>query len=96
METTTTQEIITTVLPEFTSVNEGKTFMETYEYPCAFSVKNVSYTFEGNTLIPIDPFVIYTTEVFITVSGYGDDTTTPGVIYVQDNILKYNKIIYSE
>lgn len=95
METTTTQEIITTVLPEFTSVEEGTTFMEIYEYPCAFSVKNISYTFEGNDFIPTDPFVIYTTEVFITVSGYGDDTTTSGVIYVQDNILKYNKIIYS-
>ena len=95
MKTKATQEIITIVLPEFTSVDEGKAFMETYEYPCAFSVENVSYTFEGNTFIPTDPFVIYTTEVFITVSGYGDETTTPGVIYVQDNILKYNKIIYS-
>ena len=95
METTAAQEIITTVLPEFTSVDAGKTFMETYEYPCAFSVDSTSYTFEGNTFIPTDPFVIYTTEVFITVSGYGDETTTPGVIYVQDNILKYNKIIYS-
>jgi hypothetical protein len=95
METTQSNEIITTVLPEFTSVEEGTTFMETYEYPCAFSVENASYTFEGNTFIPTDPFVIYTTEVFITVSGYGDETTTPGVIYVQDNILKYNKIIYS-
>jgi hypothetical protein len=95
METTTTQEIITTVLPEFTSVEEGTTFMETYEYPCAFSVENVSYTFEGNDFIPTDPFVIYTTEVFITVYGYGDETTDPGIIYVQDNILKYNKIIYS-
>jgi hypothetical protein len=95
METNQSNEIITTVLPEFTSVEEGTTFMETYEYPCAFSVENVSYTFEGNDFIPTDPFVICTTEVFITVYGYGDETTTPGVIYVQDNILKYNKIIYS-
>jgi hypothetical protein len=95
METNQSNEIITTVLPEFTSVEEGKAFMEAYEYPCAFSVENVSYTFEGNDFIPTDPFVIYTTEVFITVSGYGNETTDPGVIYVQDNILKYNKIIYS-
>ena len=94
METTTTQKLITTVLPEFTSVDAGKAFMETYEYPCAFSVENTSYTFTGKKFTPTEPSVVYTTEVFITVSGYGDENTDPGVIYVEDNLLKYNKIIY--
>ena len=81
-----------TVFPEFDSLNEGKTFMKTYEKPISYFAKDIYYNATGSKS---DVANIYheTAPKEILASTYpeGNEDTVDGVLYVNEGFLKYNK-----
>jgi hypothetical protein len=84
--------MILVCLFEFNSQNEGVTTMENFNYPCAFIVGNDIFDFQGNPLAISEQYYTAPNFVMDTIIGYGDENTICGVLYVENNICKVNKV----
>lgn len=84
--------MILTCLFEFNTHEEGLNKMENFEFPCAYIVNGKMYDYKGNPTIIIDNYIVSPNTTMEYIIGYGDDNTIEGVIYVQNNICKVNKI----
>lgn len=79
-------------LPKFNSIQNGVSFMETFEYPCAFLVDKNTYDYMGNDITISEETFDMPYVVLYTVAGYGNKDTLEGVLYVESGICKCNKI----
>jgi hypothetical protein len=77
------------VFVEFNSVVEGVEKMENFQYPCAFIVGDTKYDSLGNE-------IVFTDEYFTTPKDtmwlIGTEVFKFGIMYVEDNFCKVNKI----
>jgi hypothetical protein len=77
---------------EFNDKNEGILKMENFNYPCAFIVGNDIYDYQGNPLIISDQYFTAPNNTMEFITGFGDENTLDGVLYVENNICKVNKV----
>lgn len=77
---------------EFDTHNDGVIKMQDFEYPCAFIVGLNVFDYVGNTLILTEDYTTAPNSVMSTIIGFGNQDTAEGVLYVEGNICKYNKI----
>jgi len=80
------------VLPKFNSIQDGVSFMETFKYPCAFLVNENTYDYMGIGINITEETVEIPNNVLYTISGYGNEDTLEGVLYVESGICKCNKV----
>lgn len=85
METKTT-----TVFPEFNSLNEGKTFMQSYLTPVGFFAQDTYYDATGSVIIAIYHETA-PKEILVSTYPEGNEDTVEGILYVNEGFLKYNK-----
>lgn len=87
METTTT-----TIFPEFTTMTEGKTFMQSYLTPVGFFAKDKYYTSKGIVTDVTEILHETASNEILTLSySEGNDETMDGVLYLNLGYLRYNK-----
>lgn len=84
--------MILTCLFEFNTHNEGLNKMQDFEYPCAFIVNGSMFDYQGNPITITENYFLSPNDTMTFISGYGDENTIEGVLYVQDYICKVNKI----
>jgi hypothetical protein len=77
---------------EFNSQNEGVTIMENFNYPCSFIVGSDIFDFQGNPLTISDQYFIAPNNTMEFITGFGNENTFEGVLYVENNICKVNKV----
>jgi hypothetical protein len=77
---------------EFETQNDGVLKMQTFDYPCAFIVGSDVFDYQGNPLVISDTYFIAPNNTMEFIVGFGDEDTPEGLLYVQDNICKVNKI----
>jgi hypothetical protein len=77
---------------EFETQNDGVLKMETFDYPCAFIVGSEIFDYQGNPLVLNEQYIIVPNKTLSLVIGFGNEETTEGYTYVQDNICYVNMI----
>ena len=88
------EERTTLVFPEFSTIKEGTDFMSTYATPVAFSTATNYYTYKGKVMDVQEYYHEKAPKELLTGEYLeGNEETPDGILYIQDNILKYNKTI---
>jgi hypothetical protein len=77
---------------EFESQNDGVSKMENFDYPCAFIVGSEIFDHQGNPLVLNEQYIIVPNKTLSLVIGFGNEETTEGYTYVENNICYVNMI----
>lgn len=76
------------ILPEFISVEDALTYLETKNVKFSFSVNNETYSSDGVQIsTPNNSEIIPINDIYIDIY----ENPQPGQLYVEDDYLKYYK-----